>query len=538
MSTATYPDDAIAPITAFSVIGAITYNNTSTTREFALPSTVTNKGEVTAFQEGVLQSTSSYSLAAGGDSITFLIAPNATQLIIKTISFPSTFRVLRKFPKVVGQDYASATVTVNGNNFTLNGITESFSLPAGVNVTSSSDFMVYVSGIFQQESAYSFPSTALGSNGIDIGDNSAVKLLTNFASNLTDISPSPHTVAINSGSATFSASNVVLDATKYISTASSDDFAVGEETSFTIDTIVTPDSGASMSANQTLLSRFQDSSNYYMLRTVGTTSNVGFVVNHEGSTTEVYGGNCNGGTTYNVAVSYDKVTSRLRLYVQNSLVGNVAYTPSVTKFSSGPLVIGANGAVSGGSAASQERFKGKMEYMRLAKVAKLRDATAPGQAFPTTATVIGGAPLGAADIADTLSVRVFDAEVTETDRFNSMADRKPDAGFSTEKVFGVETFTSQAGYEKRRLQSRRPLRSYKLQYTNITGVERTAIENFYNARSGTFESFSFDLSHLNESGIITTRFDGALAITQVLSAGTALTENFFTVSFNLKETFD
>ena len=538
MSTATYPDDAIAPITAFSVIGAITYTNTSTTREFALPSTVTNKGEVTAFQEGVLQSTSSYSLAAGGDSITFLIAPNATQLIIKTISFPSTFRVLRKFPKVVGQDYASATVTVNGNNFTLNGITESFSLPAGVNVTSSSDFMVYVSGIFQQESAYSFPSTALGNGGIDIGDNSAVKLLTNFASNLTDISPSPHTVAINSGSATFSASNVVLDATKYISTASSDDFAVGEETSFTIDTIVTPDSGASMSANQTLLSRFQDSSNYYMLRTVGTTSNVGFVVNHEGSTTEVYGGNCNGGTTYNVAVSYDKVTSRLRLYVQNSLVGNVAYTPSVTKFSSGPLVIGANGAVSGGSAASQERFKGKMEYMRLAKVAKLRDATAPGQAFPTTATVIGGAPLGAADIADTLSVRVFDAEVTETDRFNSMADRKPDAGFSTEKVFGVETFTSQAGYEKRRLQSRRPLRSYKLQYTNITGVERTAIENFYNARSGTFESFSFDLSHLNESGIITTRFDGALAITQVLSAGTALTENFFTVSFNLKETYD
>jgi|TARA_B100001094_G_scaffold262487_1_gene263644 hypothetical protein len=538
MSTATYPDDAIAPITAFSVIGAITYNNTSTTREFALPSTVTNKGEVTAFQEGVLQSTSSYSLAAGGDSITFLIAPNATQLIIKTISFPSTFRVLRKFPKVVGQDYASATVTVNGNNFTLNGITESFSLPAGVNVTSSSDFMVYVSGIFQQESAYSFPSTALGSNGIDIGDNSAVKLLTNFASNLTDISPSPHTVAINSGSATFSASNVVLDATKYISTASSDDFAVGEETSFTIDTIVTPDSGASMSANQTLLSRFQNSSNYYMLRTVGTNSNVGFVVNHEGTMTEVYGGNCNGGTTYNVAVSYDKVTSRLRLYVQNSLVGNVAYTPSVNKFSSGPLVIGANAAVAGGSAASQERFKGKMEYMRLAKVAKLRDATAPGQAFPTTATVIGGAPLGASDIADTLSVRVFDAEVTETDRFNSMADRKPDAGFSTEKVFGVETFTSQAGYEKRRLQSRRPLRSYKLQYTNITGVERTAIENFYNARSGTFESFSFDLSHLNESGIITTRFDGALAITQVLSAGTALTENFFTVSFNLKETFD
>ena len=49
MTTATYPDDAQAPITAFSVVASVTYNNTSTTREFTLPSTVTNKGEVTAF---------------------------------------------------------------------------------------------------------------------------------------------------------------------------------------------------------------------------------------------------------------------------------------------------------------------------------------------------------------------------------------------------------------------------------------------------------------------------------------------------------
>ena len=74
--------------------------------------------------------------------------------------------------------------------------------------------------------------------------------------------------------------------------------------------------------------------------------------------------------------------------------------------------------------------------------------------------------------------------------------------------------------------------------TNISGVERTAIENFYNARSGDFESFSFDLSHLNESGTITTRFEGDLQITQVLSAGTSLTENFYTVSFKLQETYD
>ena len=119
-----------------------------------------------------------------------------------------------------------------------------------------------------------------------------------------------------------------------------------------------------------------------------------------------------------------------------------------------------------------------------------------------------------------------------------MADRKPDGGFTTTKKFATSTFTSEAGYEKRRLKSRRPLRSYDLKYTNVSGVERTAIENFYNARSGDFESFSFDLSHLNESGTITTRFEGDLQINQVLSAGTLLTENFFTVSFKLQETYD
>ena len=106
------------------------------------------------------------------------------------------------------------------------------------------------------------------------------------------------------------------------------------------------------------------------------------------------------------------------------------------------------------------------------------------------------------------------------------------------KKFDVTTFKSQAGYEKRRLNSRRPLRNYNLEYTNISGVERTAIENFYNARSGEFESFSFDLSHLSESGTITARFDGGLNINQVLSSGTSLTDNFYSVNFKLKETFD
>ena len=538
MTTPIYPDDAIAPISAFSVVATTTFNNTGTTRTaFNLPSTVTSKGEITAFDDGILQSTSTYSLSNAGQTITFAVAPNATDLVIKTISLPERYRLTRTFPDVDAVDFSNTAPTViNGNNYIINGVTEAFSFPAIVNVSSTSDFIVYASGVFQQPTSYTYPSVTLGFQGIDIGDNAAVNLLTNFAGNLTDSSEKAHTVTINSGSASFSGSNVVLDASKFINVPSSNAFSVGEEKSFTFDTIITPDSGASMSANQTILARFQDASNYYALRTVGSNANVAFVVNQGGSLTEIYGGNCNGGTTYSIALSYDKTTANLRLYVQNQLVKHVNYNPSVSPFTSGALTIGANDDVAGGSAASQERYKGKIEYIRMSDGARYRTSTI--NSLTTTATVIGGAPLGAIDIADTLSVRVFDASVSVSDRFNSMADRKPDGGFGTQKVFNVTKFKTQSGYEKRRLNSRRGLRAYNLQYTNISGVERTAIENFYTARSGEFEAFSFDLSHLNESGTITTRFDGGLQINQVLSSGTSLTENFYTVSFKLQETFD
>ena len=537
MTTATYPDDAQAPITAFSVVATSTFNNTGTTRvTFNLPSTVTSKGEVTAFDDGILQSTTTYSLSNAGQTITFAEAPNATELVVKTITLPERYRLTRTFPEVVAADFSNTSPTViNGNNYIINGVTESFSFPASVNVISTSDFIVYASGVFQQPTSYTYPSINLGYQGIDIGDNAAVNLLVNFASNLTDSSPKAHTVTINSGSASFSGSNVVLDASKFINVPSSNSFNIGQETSFTFDTIITPDSGASMSSNQTVLARFQDASNYYALRTVGSNANVGLIINQGGSLTEIYGGNCNGGTSYSVAVSYDKTTANLRLYVQDKLVKHVNYNPSVAIFT-GALTIGANDDVSGGSAASQERYKGKIEYVRMAEGARYRTDTI--NSLTTTATVIGGAPLGTIYPEDTLSLRIFDSSVSVSDRFNSMADRKPDSGFGTSKKFAVNTFTSQAGYEKRRLKSRRGLRAYDLTYTNISGVERTAIENFYNARSGEFESFSFDLSHLNEAGTISTRFDGDLQISQVLSAGTSLTENFYTVSFKLQETYD
>jgi hypothetical protein len=54
-------------------------------------------------------------------------------------------------------------------------------MPASTNVASLSDFQVFVSGVYQQDTAYVWPSTVLGENGIDIADNGATKLLLNFS---------------------------------------------------------------------------------------------------------------------------------------------------------------------------------------------------------------------------------------------------------------------------------------------------------------------------------------------------------------------
>lgn len=122
--------------------------------------------------------------------------------------------------------------------------------------------------------------------------------------------------------------------------------------------------------------------------------------------------------------------------------------------------------------------------------------------------------------------------------FANMADHKPDRGYQVERTYNSVIFESEAGYEKRRLRSRRAKRSIDLTYTNVTGLVKGAIENFYNKVSGEYEAFTFDLSHINETGTMTVRFDGALQVTQVLSAGSNALSNFYTVSFKLKETFD
>lgn len=124
-----------------------------------------------------------------------------------------------------------------------------------------------------------------------------------------------------------------------------------------------------------------------------------------------------------------------------------------------------------------------------------------------------------------------------TEGFASMEDRKPDRNFKTNRQYSTIVFESEAGYEKRRLRSRRAIRDYDLSYTNITGLHKEAIQNFFNARSGEFESFNLSLDHLNETGNVTVRFDGSISVNHIHSHGSNLLSNFYTVSFKLKEVF-
>tara|TARA_Y100000813_G_scaffold196755_1_gene180788 strand:- start:67 stop:432 length:366 start_codon:yes stop_codon:yes gene_type:complete len=121
-----------------------------------------------------------------------------------------------------------------------------------------------------------------------------------------------------------------------------------------------------------------------------------------------------------------------------------------------------------------------------------------------------------------------------------MEDRKPDRGFSTNREFDVINFESQGGYEKRRLRSRRSKRDFDITYTNVSGVEKHAIEQFYIARNGSFETFTFDLTHINENGTIQSRFDGPLQVSHVFSdsSNASLQTNYYTVNFKLKEVYD
>jgi hypothetical protein len=323
---ATYPDDATVSLTAFGTVGLKTYNSTGSDIEFPLPSTVSFVGDVIVTIDGIVQDVSSYYLSNSGGSVTFIAAPNATELVFKTIDLPTRFRATRSYPAVYVASYSNTSATtIDSNTYLLNGVQTSFSLPTpalgnfGENQANS--IFVTLSGVLQNQDAFTYPSATLGVNGIDF----------------------PEAPAIDDG-----------------------------------------------------------------------------------------------------GVDYANTT---------------------------------------------------------------------------------------------LEIRTLIPQVDSIGRFTDMRDRKPSNGFSIDREFSTKKYESQSGYEKRRLMSRRSRRTFELTYNNISGVEKQAIEDFYTARNGDFETFTFDLAHINSAGTVRTRFDGPIQIEQVISGGSALTQNFYSVQITLKEDF-
>ena len=479
---ASYPSDATADTALFPVVATTTFNNTGTTTNFNLPQVVTTKAETVAVVDGVTQSVDTYSLTNSGATINFVTAPSATTLLLKTINVPERLKVTRSVNTPRSVDYTNTSVVINNSNtFLVNGNTVSFATPSGNEVTSSDELFVYVSGIQQTANAYTFPSVVYGNAGIDIGDNVATQLLLNFdgsdtATSTTDASIYAHPFTfqgdakLDTEHKKFGTASLQLDGTgDYINTRPTVNEFKLDDDNFTVE-FFSNVGGAATAANATMLSRYQDSTNYYVLRHVGANSNVGFVYKSGDTSVELYGGNCNGGVFYHVALSYSKDDTNLRLYVNNVKVAHKAFT--TTNNVAGDLEIGRFGAIN-------QNFTGHIDPLR-----------------------------------------------------------KPDKGFTIDRTFDVTTFETQSGYEKRRLMSRRPKRQFSLNYTNLTGVEKKAIDDFYIARNGTFESFDFDLTHLNETGTAICKFANPLKVTHVLSAGSNLRDNFFSVSFNLQEVFD
>lgn len=92
----------------------------------------------------------------------------------------------------------------------------------------------------------------------------------------------------------------------------------------------------------------------------------------------------------------------------------------------------------------------------------------------------------------------------------SMTDRLPDRGFQISTRTNMSSFSSLNGYERRKLRSRKLLRTFTFSYTSIDETRMNNIESFFNDRGGNFESFTLDLSHFGLTGSTVVNFEGEL----------------------------
>ena len=161
--------------------------------------------------------------------------------------------------------------------------------------------------------------------------------------------------------------------------------------------------------------------------------------------------------------------------------------------------------------------------------------TFPSYTLGTYGIDMAEAPL----VNEVLEIRVLDGGRRRLVRRSGIGERKADRGYSYTREADVKTTKFIAGYEKRRLNTRRLRRKWSFAYTNINGFDKEAIDSFYLSRNGTYESFSFDLSHLNESGLATVVFDASPQITNVIAtSANDLSQNYYNVTMQFREVDD
>ena len=114
----------------------------------------------------------------------------------------------------------------------------------------------------------------------------------------------------------------------------------------------------------------------------------------------------------------------------------------------------------------------------------------------------------------------------------SMTDRLPDRGFQISTRTNMSIFSSLNGYERRKLRSRRLLRTFTFSYTSIDETRMNNIESFFNARGGNFESFSLDLTHFGLTGFTVVTFEGDLVKEHVVDGNST---SYYNVSLVMVE---
>lgn len=169
--TATYPTDATYDLNSFPILSSIEYTNTGVSQtQFELSGAINFPGELLAVVDGVVQDQYSYDIIDGGLNVLFVSPPNAANLVLKSLTVPGAFIKTVTYDTVAEVVFSNSTpVSIDSNTYTVDGVRTSWALPtaAGTDITKDT-LLVMINGIVQVSSAYTFPSSTLTTEGIDI----------------------------------------------------------------------------------------------------------------------------------------------------------------------------------------------------------------------------------------------------------------------------------------------------------------------------------------------------------------------------------